>query len=153
MNRRKLLSAGPAAIVLAGAVAGGVAAAAPSPILDAARQIAALDRQYEQADVPNVADGVLEAIWMQVWAHERLILDAAPTTVMEAMVVLMVAAGNLDMASACDDVGATVNRAMHAVARATRFLAGTAGVTVEEFGGNLYLPESAARPCTGGVAS
>ena len=151
MNRRNLLTAGPAAMVLAGAAAGGAAAAVPSPILDAARQIAALDRQHEQADVPGVADGVLDAIWAQVWAHERSILAATPATVTEAMVVLMVAAGNLDTASTFNDAGATVNRAMHAAARAMRFLASTAGVTVEEFGGSLYLPESAVLSCVGGV--
>ena len=68
------------------------------------------------------------------------------------MVVLMVAAGNLDMASASNDAGDVVNRAMRAVDRATRFLAGTAGVTAEEFGGGFYLPENAARSCSGETA-
>jgi len=152
MNRRNLLAAAPAVMVLAGAAAGPAAAAAPSSLLGAARQMAVLDRQHEQADVPGADNAVLDAIWEQVWARERFILDATPATVTEAMVVLMVAAGNLDMASTFDDAGATVNRAMHAAARATRFLAGAAGVTVEEFGGNLYLPSSAAPSCAGGIA-
>jgi len=153
MNRRNLLAAVPAVVVLAGAATGPAAAvAASSPILTAARKIAALDRQHEQADVPGGDDAVLDAIWEQVWARERFILDATPATVTEAMVVLMVAAGNLDMASTFDDAGATVNRAMRAAARATRFLAGAAGVTVEEFGGNLYLPDSSAPSCAGRAA-
>ncbi len=156
MNRRKLLFAGPAVMVLAGAAAGvAVGSAAPpppSPILDAAREIAVLDRQHEQADVPGADSAVLGAIWAQVWAHERFILDATPATVTEAMVVLMVATGNLDMASTFDNAGVTVRRAMHAAARTTRFLAGAAGVTVEEFGGNLYLPDSAAPSCVGRAA-
>lgn len=50
MTRRKLLSAAPAVMVLAGVAAGvAVATAAaplPSPILDAARRIAALNWQH-----------------------------------------------------------------------------------------------------------
>ncbi|MGI4945780.1 MAG: hypothetical protein ACRYHQ_35345 [Janthinobacterium lividum] len=57
------------------------------------------------------------------------------------------------MASCSDDTGDMVNRAMRAVDRATRFPASTAGVTVEEFGGGLYLLESAAPSCAGGLAS
>ena len=68
------------------------------------------------------------------------------------MVVLMIAAGNLDMASASDDNGDTVNRAMRAVDRATRFLAQTQGVTAEEFGGGFYLLESVVPSCAGGLA-
>jgi hypothetical protein len=147
MNRRNLLTAAPAFVVLAGVAAGPAAAAASSPILDAARQIAVLDREHEQADVPGADYAVLDAIWAQVWAQERCILNATPATVTEAMVVLMVATGNLDMASTFDDAGATVNRAMRAAARATRFLAGAEGVTVEEFGGMVYLPDSAAPSC------
>jgi formylglycine-generating enzyme required for sulfatase activity len=142
MNRRDLLAAAPAVVALVGGSASPTAAAASSPILDAGRQIAALGRQYDKADVPGANMAALDATWARVWAHERTILDATPATVTEAMVVLMVAAGNLDMASSSDDTGDMVNRAMHAVDRATRFLAGTAGVTVEEFGGSLYLPES-----------
>jgi len=152
MNRRNVLAAAPAVMVLAGAAASPAAAAAPSPILDAARQIAALNRQHEQVDVPGADAAVLCAIWAQVWAHEQFILDATPATVTEAMVVLMVAAGNLDMASTFDDAGATVNSAMHAAARATRFLAGAEGVTVEEFGSKLYLPDSVAPSCAEGAA-
>jgi len=151
MSRRSLLIAGPAAMVLAGTAA--VAASrVSSPLLDAARQIAALNRQHERVDVPGGDAAVLCAIWAQVWAHEQFILDATPATVIEAMVVLMVAAGNLDTASTFDDAGATVNRAMHAAARATRFLAGAEGVTVEEFGGDLYLPDSGAPSCAEGAA-
>ncbi len=153
MNRRNLLAAVPAVVVLAGAATGPAAAvAASSPILTAARKIAALDRQHEKVDVPGGDDAVLDAIWVQVWAQEQCILNATPATITEAMVILMVAAGNLDMASTFDDAGATVRRAMHAAARATRFLAGAAGVTVEEFGGNLYLPDSAAPSCAGRAA-
>ncbi len=152
MSRRTLLTAGPAAMALAGTAA--VAAlGAISPILDAARQIAALNRQHERVDVPGADDAVLCAIWAQVWAHEGFILGATPATVTEAMVVLMVAAGNLDTASTFDDAGATVNRAMRAVSRATRFLAGMEGVTVEEFGGDLYLPDSGASSCAVEVTS
>jgi len=109
VNRRNLLAAAPAFVVLAGAAArpAAAAAAASSPILDAARQIATLDRQHEQADVPGADNAVLDAIWAQVWARERFILNATPATVTEAMVVLMVAAGNLDTASTFDDAGAT----------------------------------------------
>ncbi len=146
MNRRNMLAAAPAAMVLVG-TAVSPAATAPSPILNAGRRIAALNRQYEQADVAGAAFAEIDIIWAQVWTHERVILDATPATVADAMVVLMVAAGNLDAASGSDDTGAMVNRAMHAVDRATRFLAGTTGVTVEEFGGGFYLPESAAPSC------
>jgi len=44
-------------------------------------------------------------------------------------------------------LGQGLNRAMRAAARATRFLAGAEGVTVEEFGGKVYLPDSAASSC------
>ena len=152
MNRRNLLAAAPAVVVLAGTAAGQGAVAAPSFILDAARQVAALDRQHDRADVPGADGRVLDTIWAQVWAHERTILDATPATVTEAMVVLLVAAGNLDMASSSDDTGDMVNRAMHAAARATRFLASTTGVTVEEFGGSLYLPERAGSTSVGRAA-
>lgn len=137
MMRRNLLAAAPAVLMVTASPA---TATVNSPILDAARQIAALNLQHERADVPHADWRTLDAIWEQIWAHERVILDATPATVTEAMVIMMVAAGNLDMASTFDDAGATVNRAMHAAARATRFLAGTAGVTVEEFGGSAYLP-------------
>ncbi len=152
MSRRSLLTAGPAAMVLASTTAVATSRVS-SPILDAARQIAALNRQHEQVDVPGGDAAVLCAIWVQVWAHEQFILDATPATVTEAMVVLMVAAGNLDTASTFDDAGATVNRAMRAAARATRFLAGAEGVTVEEFGGSLYLPDSGAPSCAVGAPS
>ncbi len=152
MSRRQLLAAAPVAVLLAGTAAGQAAVAASSPILDAGRRIAALNRQYEQADVVGADGAELDVIWAQTWAHERVILDATPATVAEAMVVLMVAAGNLDMASASNDAGDVVNRAMRAVDRATRFLAGTAGVTAEEFGGGFYLPENAARSCSGETA-
>ena len=142
MTRRSLLAAVPAAVVLGGA---GVApaAAASSPILDAARQLAVLDRQYEAAGVSGADDAALDAIWKQVWVQEGLLLDATPATILEAAVVVMVAAGNLDTATALDTSGATVDRAMHAADRAVRFLAGTAGVAVEDIGGGLYLPDSA----------
>ena len=141
-------------MLLAGTAASQATVAAPSsPILDAGRRIAALNLLHEQVDVPGADSAVLDVIWAQVWTHERTILDATPATVTEAMVVLMVAAGNLDMASCSDDTGDMVNRAMHAVDRATRFLASTAGVTVEEFGGGFYLPENAAPLCLEGVAS
>ena len=153
MSRRQLLVAAPAAMLLADAAvdqAAGVAAS--SPILDAGRRIAALNRQYDQADVAGADGAELDVIWAQTWGHERTILDATPSTITEAMVVLMIAAGNLDMASCSDDTGDTVNRAMHAVDRATRFLAQTQGVTAEEFGGGFYLPESAAPSHAGRVA-
>lgn len=149
MSRRSLLIAGPAALALA---ATAPAVVASSPILDAGRRIAALNRQYEQTDVAGAAFAELDVIWAQVWTHERTILDATPATITEAMVIVMIAAGNLDAASGCDDTGDMVNRAMHAVDRATRFLAGAAGVTVEEFGAGFYLPESVIPSCGGGVA-
>ena len=142
MNRRNLLAAIPAAVVLAGAGPALAAAVAPSPILDAARQLAVLDREHEATDVPGAADAALDAIWERVRAQERIILDATPATVLEATVMLMVAAGNLDMATCLDVTGATVDRATHAAARAVQFLAGTAGVAIKDFGGGIYLPDS-----------
>ena len=142
MNRRNLLAAVPSAAVLAGAGPTLAAAAAPSPILDAARQLSALDRQHEAADVLNPDHAALDAIWEQVRAQERIILNATPATVLEAAVMAMVAAGNLDMATCLDVTGATVDRATHAAARAVQFLAGTAGVAIKDFGGGIYLPDS-----------
>ena len=143
MMRRNLLTAAPAVAVLAAAaIAPAAAAAAPSPILDAAHQIAALGREYDKADVAGADWQMLDVIWQKVWAHERVILAAMPATVLEATVIVMVAAGKLDLASGNDDNGEMVNRAMHATARATRFLAGTAGVAIEDIGGGVYLPES-----------
>ncbi len=153
MNRRRLLAAAPVAVLLAGTAAGQAAVAAPpSPILDAGRQIAALNRQYDQADVAGADSAGLDVIWVQTWAHERTILDATPTTITEAMVVLMIAAGNLDTGSASDDTDHMVDGAMHAAERAIRFLAQTQGVTAEEFGAGFYLLERAAPSCAGGVA-
>lgn len=143
MNRRNLLTAGPVVMALAGAATGHAAAAPSSPILNAARGIAALNQQHEQADTPHADGAALDRIWRQVRLLEQTILAATPVTIAEAMVVLMVAAGNLDMASSCEDAGSIVNAAMDAAARATRFLASAAGVTVAEFGGDLYLPASA----------
>ena len=142
MKRRSLLTAAPAVAVLAGAAIAPAAAASPSAILDAAHQIAALGREYDKADMVGVDWQTLDVIWQKVWAHERVILDATPVTVLEATVIVMVAAGKLDLASGNDDNGEMVNRATRATARATRFLAGTAGVTVEDIGGGVYLPES-----------
>ncbi len=143
MMRRTLLTAAPAVAVLASAGVAPAAAAAPSPILDAARQIAALGREYDAADVAGADGRELDAIWRQVWAHEATILGATPATVLEATAVLLVAAGNLDRGACSDDNAAIVDRAMHATARATRFLAGTAGATLDDIGGGLYLPDSA----------
>ena len=152
MMRRNLLTAAPAVAVLAGAAIAPAAAAAPSPILDAARQIAALGREYDEADVADADGQVLDAIWTQVWAHERTILAATPATVLEATAVLLVATGNLDRGACSDDNAAIVDRAMHAAARATRFLAGSAGVTVEDIGGTFYLPNSAGSASMGRAA-
>ena len=152
MNRRQLLAAAPAAVLLAGTVADQPAAAASSPILDAGRRIAALNRQYDQADVSGSDWWTVEAIWAQTWAHERTILDATPSTIMEAMVVMMIAAGNLDTGSASNGAGDMVDRAMHAAERAIRFLAQTQGVTPEEFGAGFYLLERAAPSHEGKVA-
>jgi hypothetical protein len=129
-----------------------VAGAASSLILDAGRRIAALNRQYDQADVAGSDWSTVEAIWMQTWAHERTILDAIPSTITEAMVVMMIAAGNLNTASASDDAGDMVAMAMHAAERAIRFLASAEGVTPEEFGAGFYLLERAAPSCAGRVA-
>ena len=142
MIRRDLLTILPSAALALSGVAP-AAAAASSPILDAARQLAVLDRQYEAAGASGADDAALDAIWKQVWVQEGLLLDATPATILEAAVVVMVAAGNLDTATALDTSGATVDRAMHAADRAVRFLAGTAGVAVEDIGGGLYLPDSA----------
>ena len=152
MMRRNLLAAAPAVAALASVAAGPAAATAPSPILDAARQIAALGRQYDKADVPGADWRALDTIWMQVWAHERVILDATPATILEATVVVMVAAGNLDTGSASDDAGEMVNRAMRATARAIRFLAGAVGVAIEDIGGVVYLPDSASSASMGRAA-
>lgn len=153
MNRRQLLAAAPVAVLLAGTAAGQAAAAAPSsPILDAGRQIAALNRQYDQADVAGADGAELDGIWAQTWAHERTILDATPSTTTEAMVVMMIAAGNLDTGSASDDAGDMVARAMHAAERAIRFLASAEGVTPEEFGAGFYLVERPVLSCAGRAA-
>lgn len=149
MNRRNLLAAAPAVLIVTGAAASPAAAVVPSPILGAARQIAALNLQHEQADVPCADGRTLDAIWEQIWAQERFILDGTPATVSEAMVILMVAAGNLDTAGNCEAAHAMATSALSATARATRYLAGTTGVDVAEFGGDLYLPAAAAPSCMG----
>ena len=133
MNRRNLLAAVPSAVVLAGA---GVApaAAAPSPILDAARRIAKLSQQYDEADVPGAGSAEMNRIWRLIGLQEGVVLAATPTTVAEAMAVLMVASGNLDEQ---DDLFCA---AKSAAARAIRYLAGAAGVDVAEVGGDFYLP-------------
>ncbi len=141
MNRRNLLAAAPALVGLASV---GVAVAVPafSPILDAGHKIAALNRQHEAADVPGADSAVLDRIWSQTWELEKIICDATPATVTEAMVVLMVAAGQLHVCTSLEGAGGTVDAAMGAVARATHCLAGIAGITAAEFGGDYYLPAS-----------
>ena len=68
MMRRNLLTAAPAVAILASAaVVPAAAAAAPSPILDAARQIAALGREYDKADVAGADWQMLDVIWQKVW--------------------------------------------------------------------------------------
>ena len=136
---------GGAAALLGVAGTAPAAVAASSPILNAARGITVLNQQHDQADVPHADGAVLDRIWRQVRLLEQTILAATPATIAEAMVILMVAAGNLDMASSCEDAGSIVNAAMDAAARATRFLASAAGVSVAEFGGDLYLPASTGR--------
>ncbi len=151
---RRALALGGMAAAVAGLVAPvpADAAVASSPILGAGRQIAALYRQYEQADVPGAPSGVVEGIWEQVWGLEEVILAATPATVTEAMVVQMVAAGSLDTASASVYDGHVFDRAMRASTRATLCLAGAMHVSAEEFGGTLYLREGAALSCAEGVA-
>ncbi len=149
MNRRELLTASAPAVL---ALSGAASVAPSSPILDAGRQIAALNRQYDQADVAGADRWAVEAIWAQTWAHERTILDATPSTITEAMVVMMIAAGNLDTDSASDDAGDMATMAMHAAERAIRFLAKTQGVTAEEFGAGFYLVDRVAPSCVGRVA-
>jgi hypothetical protein len=145
MNRRNLLAAAPAVVVLAGAAAGPAAAvAAPSLILDAARQIAALNRQYDAADVPGAKSAELDRIWRQIWSLEQTILAAMPATVPEAMVILMVGAGQVYTAGDCEGAGAMADAGMSAVARAIQYVAGTSGVSMADFGGDLYLPADAA---------
>ena len=138
MNCRVLLSAGSAAMVLASTTAD-VAIGAPtlsSPILDAARRIAALSQEFEEADVPGAGSAETDRIGRLIVSQEEVIFAATPTTVAEAMVVLMVAAGSLDATDPLEDV------ARSAVARATWCLAGIAGVDVMELGGEFYLPPS-----------
>ena len=137
MNRRTVLAAAPVAVVLVGAgVAPSAAAPLPSPILDAARRIAALSREYEIADVPRASAADLDRILRLIRLQECFILDATPATNAEAMAIMMVAAGKLDEQ---DDLFCA---ARSAVARATWCLAGIAGVDVMEFGGDFYLPPS-----------
>lgn len=150
MNRRNFLAAAPAVVSLPSAVAG--AGVTSSPVLDAGRHIAALNLRHEQADVPHADGRVLDAIWAQIWADEKFIIAATPTTLSEAMVILMVAANNLDTATASENTGDWVDEAMQAAGRVARFMASTAGVRVEEFGGSLLLPEGAALSYAEGVA-
>jgi hypothetical protein len=155
VNRRELLSAGPAVMVLVGAGVGvAVSSAAPpsSPVLDAACEIAALNRQHEAADVPHADSRELDRIWLQIWSQEKFILAATPTTVAEAMVILMVGAGQVYTAGDCEGAHAMADAGMLAVARATRYLAGTAGVSVADFGGDLYLPLLPRPACVGRAA-
>ena len=147
MIRRTLLAAAPVAVALAGAgVAPAAAAPLPSPILDAARQIATLSLQHDEADVPGAGYAEMNRIWRLIGSQEKIILAATPTTVAEAMAVLMVASGNLDEQ---DDLFCA---AKSAAARAVRYLAGTAGVDVAEFGGDFYLPADVAPSCMGRAA-
>lgn len=145
MNRRKLLSTAPAAMLLAGAAAGGTAAPPlASPILDAARRIAVLNQQHDAADAVRAGGAELDRIWCLVQSQEAFILAATPTTVTEAMVVLMVAVGNIDTAGNSEAADAMDDAATSAAARATRCLARVTGVDVAEFGGDVYLPPSCA---------
>ena len=136
MNRRKMLSAAPAAMLLASTAAEVATAAASSPILDAARQLAALDRQHDLADAADASKAELDRIMRQMRPLERFIVAASPTTTAEAAVILMVATGDADTAA-----GAS------ALSRVTRYLAGTAGVALAELGGNFYLPAASGPAC------
>ena len=137
MIRRTLLAAAPVAVVLVGAgIAPATATPLPSPILDAARRIAALSQEFEEADVPGAGSAETDRIGRLIVSQEEVIFAATPTTVAEAMVVLMVAAGSLDATDPLEDV------ARSAVARATWCLAGIAGVDVMKLGGEFYLPPS-----------
>lgn len=140
MNRRSLLSAAaPAALALAGAAAAAsVAAAASSPILDTARQLAALDRQHEQADAANASKAEMDRIMDQMRPLERFIIAASPTTTAEAAVILMVATGE-----------AAAPAGTSALARVACYLADTAGADLAELGGSFYLPASTGLTCTG----
>ena len=141
MNRRKLLTAGPAAVVLGGTAAAGIASpAVPSSILDAGRRIAALDKLHEVADVPHGDGAELARISLLIFEQERFIIAATPATATEALVVLMVAAGHVATAGESDEGHKEIVAGMAAAARASHCLAVALGVTVAEFGGGYYLP-------------
>lgn len=144
MNRRNLLSAGPALMILAGTDIANSVPVASSPILDAGRRIADLNQQHEAADVPGAPGATLDGIWQQIWALEWSILAAQPATGMEAMVVLMVAAGELHVCTNSESVDDRINAAMLAATRAIHCLARTHGGTAAEFGSDYYLPASSA---------
>ena len=142
MNRRKLLAAGPVAMMAASTVGATVAiqGATSSPILDAGRRIGALDRQHEHADVPNGDEAELARISFLITELERFIIAATPVTPTEALVVLMVAAGHVCTAGESDEGHKEIMAGMTAAVQACHCLADALGVTVAEFGGGYYLP-------------
>ena len=141
MNRRNLLAAGSAAMALAGTGATvATQVAAPSPILDAGRRIADLDRQHDAADVPGGDQVELDRISRLIVGHERFIIAATPATATEALVVLMVAVGHIGSAGESDEGHEEILVGMAAAARAAHCLAGAFGMTMPEFGSNYFLP-------------
>lgn len=97
--------------------------------------------------MPHAADAEPDRIWRLRWAQKQSVLAATPTTVVEDMVILMTAAGNRDTAGNREAAHAIIDATISATARATRYLAGTAGVSVAEFGGDLYLPAGTTPSC------
>lgn len=111
----------------------------PSPILDAARRLADLTRQYAAAGYDNTAAGLLLEAIMPL---EEQIVAATPSTQAEALVVLMVAASVISIGNDINDAEPMVERGELAVRRATTFLAGAHGVDLAAFGSATYLPPS-----------
>ncbi len=152
MNRRKLLSAGPAATILAGTVAAGQGGAS-TPILDAGRQLGALDALYDAADVLHGNSDQTAGITDEMERLGQFVIAGTPTTPTEALIVLMVAAGCLGTAPGSATMNEEIQAAMLAAARASHCLAGAFGVTVADFGGNYFLPDLPAPFRTAGRAA
>ncbi len=114
--------------------------ARPSPILEAGRQIAALDAQHDAGDVPNADHEVQDGLNRQIEALGQSILDTAPATLAEAAVVLMVAAGDIGCALHMDSPVSSADVALRSLRRAVRFLAEQAAVPLPSVGATFYMP-------------
>ena len=125
------------------------AAPTASPIMQAMRRLAELDRQTIVVDKAAIASGVdakaeMDRLYDRIDAIRLEVLAASPTSMPEAVLILMMAVWEIDGGTAFEDALDMVDRGNAAANRCCRFLANHADIDLAEFGGErILVPVSA----------